>query len=472
MNDEIPLGSACSGYGGLEMGIGLAIPNLVTRWVADYEPPKKGKPQKQSAAKVLAHRYPSAPNLGDITIVNWPATAPVRVICAGTPCQDVSAAGARAGMRAGTRSGIWSSMVSAIEHHRPTLVIWENVRGALSAEADSNVEPCPICLGDERECTLRALGRVLGDLAELGYDTVWYGLPAAAIGAPHERFRVFVAAWPANPHRDPVRQQPIERAQRSGTSVARDAGTDPAEDPDVATRDQRGQSAPGQAAGGRARADAGRPDRAGVTTDPKVEGLESRQSLGVGETRPIDFGPHPATHTQGNGRDEGRTEPEGQFGGSDAAERSPDASTDPDRRGLEPVGAGIRNGEPDTASGRGTDWGPFTAAIARWEAALGRPAPRPTELTSRGNQALSAKFVEFMMGLPPGWVTDVPDLTRNEQLHVLGNGVVPQQAAAAVEYLLGFAPAWVRADLGLSTPSPTPVDNSGDPVDGQWTTSG
>lgn len=56
-----------------------------------------------------------------------------------------------------------------------------------------------------------------------------------------------------------------------------------------------------------------------------------------------------------------------------------------------------------------------------------------------------------MMGLPAGWVTDVPDLTRNEQLHVLGNGVVPQQAGAAVEYLLGFAPAWVKADLGLPT---------------------
>lgn len=41
-----------------------------------------------------------------------------------------------------------------------------------------------------------------------------------------------------------------------------------------------------------------------------------------------------------------------------------------------------------------------------------------------------------MMGLPEGWVTDVPGLTRNEQLHVLGNGVVPQQGAAAIRYLL------------------------------------
>ncbi|MEV6984995.1 hypothetical protein AB0M95_27565 [Sphaerisporangium sp. NPDC051017] len=42
------------------------------------------------------------------------------------------------------------------------------------------------------------------------------------------------------------------------------------------------------------------------------------------------------------------------------------------------------------------------------------------------------------MGLPAGWVTDVPGLTRNQMLHALGNGVVPQQATAA---LLDLAPA-------------------------------
>jgi DNA (cytosine-5)-methyltransferase 1 len=41
-----------------------------------------------------------------------------------------------------------------------------------------------------------------------------------------------------------------------------------------------------------------------------------------------------------------------------------------------------------------------------------------------------------MMGLPAGWVTDVPGLGRNEQLKALGNGVVPQQAAHALRLLL------------------------------------
>jgi DNA (cytosine-5)-methyltransferase 1 len=44
-------------------------------------------------------------------------------------------------------------------------------------------------------------------------------------------------------------------------------------------------------------------------------------------------------------------------------------------------------------------------------------------------------FVEWLMGLPDGWVTDVPGITANEWLKMLGNGVVPQQAEAALRYL-------------------------------------
>jgi DNA (cytosine-5)-methyltransferase 1 len=53
----------------------------------------------------------------------------------------------------------------------------------------------------------------------------------------------------------------------------------------------------------------------------------------------------------------------------------------------------------------------------------------------RGGAQLNPRFVEFLMGLPAGWVTDVPGLTRNEQLKLLGNGVVPQQATAALRVL-------------------------------------
>jgi DNA (cytosine-5)-methyltransferase 1 len=81
-------------------------------------------------------------------------------------------------------------------------------------------------------------------------------------------------------------------------------------------------------------------------------------------------------------------------------------------------------------------WGQYAPAIARWEA-LTRPAPAPTEPTGKGGaHRLSPAFVEWMMGLPLGHVTDVPGVSRNDQLKALGNGVVPQQAAEAVRYLL------------------------------------
>ncbi|KRC37499.1 hypothetical protein ASE15_05140 [Oerskovia sp. Root22] len=83
-----------------------------------------------------------------------------------------------------------------------------------------------------------------------------------------------------------------------------------------------------------------------------------------------------------------------------------------------------------------SDFGAYAPAIERWERVFGRPAPSPTEPTGKGGaQRLSPRFVEWLMGLPDGWVTDT-DITRNEQLKALGNGVVPQQAAAAIRHML------------------------------------
>lgn len=86
-----------------------------------------------------------------------------------------------------------------------------------------------------------------------------------------------------------------------------------------------------------------------------------------------------------------------------------------------------------------TDYGVYAEAIARWERVTGRRAPSPTEPAARagGRPRLSAVFVEWMMGLPEGWVT-APEigLSRSAALRALGNGVVPQQASAAVASLL------------------------------------
>jgi DNA (cytosine-5)-methyltransferase 1 len=93
-----------------------------------------------------------------------------------------------------------------------------------------------------------------------------------------------------------------------------------------------------------------------------------------------------------------------------------------------------------TVRGR-VEFGVYAPAIERWSAITGRPAPAPTEPTGRhGAHRLAPAFVEWMMGLPAGWVTDTAT-SRNEQLKALGNGVVPQQAAAAVRHLLGVRAA-------------------------------
>jgi DNA (cytosine-5)-methyltransferase 1 len=81
------------------------------------------------------------------------------------------------------------------------------------------------------------------------------------------------------------------------------------------------------------------------------------------------------------------------------------------------------------------NWGVYDAAIRRWETVLGRLAPHPTQRGNHGRPVLAPAFVEHLMGLPRGWVTDLP-LPRTAQLRALGNGVVPQQAAHAVSLLL------------------------------------
>jgi len=102
---------------------------------------------------------------------------------------------------------------------------------------------------------------------------------------------------------------------------------------------------------------------------------------------------------------------------------------------------GTRNGHGPSlsieAARHGAAWGPYAAAVARWEA-LTRPAPAPTE-QGRSGPRLSPIFVEWMQGLDAGWVTAVPDLTRNQMLTMLGNGVVPQCGAVAYA-LLGVSP--------------------------------
>jgi DNA (cytosine-5)-methyltransferase 1 len=106
----------------------------------------------------------------------------------------------------------------------------------------------------------------------------------------------------------------------------------------------------------------------------------------------------------------------------------------------------LRNGEiqVDTVgravmnSGEITEntWGRFENSIRRRESVIDRKAPAATKPDGKDNaHRLSSKFTEWMMGLPDGWITDC-GLSRNEELKACGNGVVPQQATMALQYLL------------------------------------
>jgi DNA (cytosine-5)-methyltransferase 1 len=200
----LTVGSLFSGYGGLDLAVEDVFPDAQMLWVSDIcKVNKDGSvghhtPHRGPCA-ILQHRFPGVPNLGDIASIDWTQVPKPTILTLGFPCQDLSSAGKQLGLRPGTRSGLWSHAAYAISQLRPQLVIIENVRGLLSAQAHSDVEPCPWCMGDEPgEPALRALGAVLGDLADLGYDAEWVGLRAADVSASHGRFRVFVAAWPAN----------------------------------------------------------------------------------------------------------------------------------------------------------------------------------------------------------------------------------------------------------------------------------
>lgn len=330
------LGSLCTGYGGLDLGVELAFGPLEHVWHAEVDP---------DASKVLAAHWPDVPNLGDLTAVDWSQVEPVDVVTAGFPCQDVSTAGKRAGLKPGTRSGLWLHIAHAISVLRPRLVVLENVEGLLSAATDSEVESCPWCLGDTpTDLVVRALGAVLADLASIGFDAEWETVPASAVGAAHRRKRVFIVAWPAA---DPPRVGYWHGRTSGGGRVQTAAVT-------------------GSAAAG---------DLSILLPTP----LASDSSKDIPKQR----------------------KPSGYLMLSSAVT--------PDR------------------------WGTYAPAIARWEQVIGRPAPDPTEPDRSGQPRLSHRFVEWLMGLEPGWVTDL--LPRRPALRVLGNGVVPQQAAHALKLL-------------------------------------
>lgn len=190
---QLTFGSLFSGIGGLDLGMERA--GFVCRWQSEID---------DYASRVLKKHWPHIPNLGDVKQIDWNTVEPVDVIVGGYPCQPFSVAGSRNG---GTdERHLWPWFANAISVVRPRYALLENVAGHLS-------------LG---------FGQVLGDLATLRYDARWDCIPAAAVGAPHRRDRVFIIArdtqqvgMDTNRNSQPDGTQHAETEPRSGRSEQR-----------------------------------------------------------------------------------------------------------------------------------------------------------------------------------------------------------------------------------------------------------
>ncbi len=124
---------------------------------------------------VLAHHYPTVPNLGDMTkFKEWPDAA-IDLLVGGTPCQSFSVAGLRKGL-ADPRGNLMLTYLAIAERYAPRWLVWENVPGVLSSNGGRN------------------FGTFLGGLAELGYGFAYRVLDALDFGCFCPRPRVFVVA--------------------------------------------------------------------------------------------------------------------------------------------------------------------------------------------------------------------------------------------------------------------------------------
>lgn len=128
--------------------------------------------------KVLNKHWPGVPVHEDVRSLDG-CSISADVITGGFPCQDISVAGKGAGI-SGERSGLWKQIARLIREIRPRFAIMENSSALLD----------------------RGFGVVCADLAEIGYDAEWECIPAAAVGAPHIRDRVWILAYPRSQHRE------------------------------------------------------------------------------------------------------------------------------------------------------------------------------------------------------------------------------------------------------------------------------
>lgn len=129
----------------------------------------------ESPRRILAKHWPKVPCYHDVRAITADVLKrdgiSVDVICGGFPCQDVSIAGRGDGIN-GSRTGLWREVARIAEEVSPEYIILENVAKIRS----------------------RGLEQLLHALAAIGYDAEWHCIPAAHVGAPHRRDRLWIIA--------------------------------------------------------------------------------------------------------------------------------------------------------------------------------------------------------------------------------------------------------------------------------------
>jgi len=162
--EMITVGELFAGIGGIGLGLEMTG-GFEVKWQVERD---------KYALQVLEKHWPEVVRHNDV--LTFPPDDSdkwnVDVICGGFPCQDISNAGKRKGLD-GERSGLFYEIVRIAKRLRPKYLLLENVSALL----------------------VRGLGDVLRELATLGYDAEWHCIPAAAVGAPHRRDRVFIVAY-------------------------------------------------------------------------------------------------------------------------------------------------------------------------------------------------------------------------------------------------------------------------------------
>ncbi len=184
------LGSLFDGIGGWLLAARHA--GVTPVWASEIEP---------FPCSVTARHFPDVKQLGDITQIDPDTLPPVDIICAGSPCQDLSIAGKRKGLD-GERSGLFRTAVELVRRMRirtggryPRFFVWENVPGAFSSNKGADFRAVLEEIG-QTEIPIPPNGKwANAGLAELPQcDIAWRVLDAQYWGVPQRRRRIFLVA--------------------------------------------------------------------------------------------------------------------------------------------------------------------------------------------------------------------------------------------------------------------------------------